>query len=579
MFRKRSIFAGLFITLLFVTGLALGENTEKRTKRRPPVDIKIVAWGPTQAQVDAATARVERSEAVQALLKGAKYRLLEFAYIDNENKSVTAQPPARFRVGFYDYTNDRSIVAESDFAGRAPIIVREEYRNPTPNDDEFNEAVSILQKDQGYSSKLAAGSIKTFQPMPPTTILDGTTERLINIGLRVSNSDHTEVVSVSIRRGEVIRYRENAPPSSKASSGSCGVASAGQSSTAQNTAGQYQLTVSDGQNALWEMLIIRPSASSGTSKSGIEVRNVKYRGKSVLKRGHVPVLNVQYTPQTCGPYRDWQWQEDAFATPSNSTDPVPGIRLVPTGGVPTTVLETGVDAGNFRGVAVYQQDVGNGVEVVLITELQAGWYRYIHEWRFGSDGTIRPRYGFGATINSCVCDVHQHHAYWRFDFDIVGTNNRVFQMERGRKFLQPVDTEISRNKNIATNRSLLIQNSTGDEAYALVPNKTDGVVDTFGVNDFWVLRYKNLTVPSGANPNLINEIDDGETCINCTNSTGPIRIDPFINGESVVDQDVVVWYGAHFIHNDGGNLIDPNRSPEVITGSHVVGPDLRPVRW
>jgi len=581
MLRKRShIFAGFFITLLFVAGnAAAGENTPKRNKRRPPVDIKITAWGPTQSEVDAAIARVERSGAVQAQLKGSKYRLLEFAYIESENKSTSTKSPTRFRVAFYDYTNDRSIVAESDFAGKENVIVRKEYRNPTPNDAEFDEAVSILQKDQRYSSKLTAGSIKTFQPMPPTTILDGTMERLVNIGLRVSNSDQTEVISVSIRRGEVIRYTENAPPSSKASDGSCGIASAGQSTTPQNTPGQYQLTVNDGQNPLWEMLIIRPSASSGTNKSGIEVRDVKYRGKSVLKRGHVPVLNVQYTPASCGPYRDWQWQEDNFSTPSNSTDPAPGIRLVPPGGVATTSIETGVDGGNFRGVAVYQQDVGNGVEVVLITEMQAGWYRYINEWRFGSDGTIRPRYGFGATINGCVCDVHHHHAYWRFDFDIVGTNNRVYQIERGRKFLQPIDTEITRNKNVATNRSLLIQNSTGNEAYALVPNKTDGVVDTFGVNDFWVLRYKNLTVPAGANPNFVNEIDDGETCINCTDTTGPIRIDPFINGESVIDHDVVVWYGAHFTHNDGGNLVNPNRSPEVISGSHVIGPDLRPVRW
>ena len=224
MSRKLShILAGLFIALIFsAVPAAAGENTTKRTKRRPPVDIKIAAWGPTQAEVDAATARVERSEAVQALLKGSKYRLLEFAYIENENKSVAPQPPSRFLVAFYDYTNDRSIVAESDFAGKEAITVREEYRNPVPNDAEFNEAISILRKDINYSSKLAAGSIETFQPMPPTTILDGTIERLVNVGLRVSDSDQTEVVSVSIRRGEVIRYSKSAPPASKASTLSCG---------------------------------------------------------------------------------------------------------------------------------------------------------------------------------------------------------------------------------------------------------------------------------------------------------------------------------------------------------------------
>ena len=215
------------------------------------------------------------------------------------------------------------------------------------------------------------------------------------------------------------------------------------------------------------------------------------------------------------------------------------------------------------------------MEVVLITELQAGWYRYIHEWRFAPDGTIRPRYGFGATNNSCVCDVHNHHAYWRFDFDIVQPNNKVFQVERGRKFLRPIETEMSGNKNHQLKRSLLIQNAAGDEAYMLSPNLSDGVVDTYGVNDFWVLQYKNVV----GGTNVQNEIDDGETCVNCTNATGAIHINSFLNAESTVNQDVVVWYGAHFIHNDGANLLDPDRYSNVLSGSHVVGPDLRPVRW
>ncbi len=89
------------------------------------------------------------------------------------------------------------------------------------------------------------------------------------------------------------------------------------------------------------------------------------------------------------------------------------------------------------------------------------------------------------------------------------------------------------------------------------------------------MRYKNVVGGTFRQ----NEIDDGVNCVDCPGLTGAIQIDPFINAESVIDQDVVVWYGAHFIHNDGGNLVDSNRSPEVLTGSHVVGPDLRPVRW
>ncbi|MEP6903368.1 MAG: hypothetical protein ABJA66_16695, partial [Actinomycetota bacterium] len=441
-----------------------------------------------------------------------------------------------------------------------------------PNDEEFNEAVSILAKDEKLNAALKSGALKTFRPMPDVTILDGTIERLVNVGLNAANgSGQNEVVSVSIKRGAVIHYPENAPPTSKATPEACGVANAGQTTTSSGTAGQYQMTVTQGATTLWEMLVIRPSASSGTRKSGIEVRDVKYKGKSVLKRGHAPILNVQYVGGQCGPYRDWQYQEGMFATPaSGNTDPAPGIRIVAAGQVATTALENGTDTGNFRGVAVYTQNN----ETVLVTEMEAGWYRYIMEWRFADDGTIRPRFGFGATDNSCVCFAHNHHVYWRLDFDIVNSANKVFQVERGRKFLKPVTTEMFTNKNLQTNRSLLIQNSMGDEAYELVPNSSDGLVDTFGVHDMWVLMYKNVV----GGTNLQNEIDDGFN--QTTSQNAFIQIDPFVNNESVVNQDVVVWYGAHFLHNDAGNVrLNSDRNGFIISGSHVVGPDIRPVRW
>jgi hypothetical protein len=47
------------------------------------------------------------------------------------------------------------------------------------------------------------------------------------------------------------------------------------------------------------------------------------------------------------------------------------------------------------------------------------------------------------------------------------------------------------------------------------------------------------------------------------------HIDGFVSGESVNDTDVVVWYGAHFKHDESHGE----------GGSHIVGPDLRPVRW
>lgn len=562
--RRSALFIGLIICLLSIVVLA-GENTPKHSPRtQAGVNISIRPIGPSQAIIDAAKVLVMQSDAVQRELTGKKFYLISFEAIENGSPDPTA-----FRAIFYDHTTDRTLVATADFAGKQAVTIHEESLQPVPSDEEFDAAIQILQTDGNFAPQLKAGTVKAFRPMPPVTILEGTTDRLINVGIDANGpAGRNEVVSVSIKDGKVIRYPENAPPISKASPEACGIPSAGQSTTSSGTAGQYQMSVTQGGSPLWDMLIVRPSASSGGSnRSGIEVRDVKYKGKSVLKRGHVPILDVQYVGGQCGPYRDWQYQEDNFQTPaSGNTDPAPGIRIIAPGQIPTTALESGVDAGNFRGVAVYTQNK----ETVLVTEFAAGWYRYVMEWRFGDDGIIRPRFGFGATDNSCVCFSHNHHVYWRLDFDVVTPNNRVYVVERGRKFLKPIATETFMNKSPQTNRSILIQNATSDEAYMLVPSVKDGVVDAFGVHDIWVLAYKGTAVSP-------TELDDGRTC--CGGPNQNIAIDPWLNNESVDNQDVVIWYGAHFLHSDGANLVDAKNSPSILGTSHVVGPDIRPVRW
>ena len=285
---------------------------------------------------------------------------------------------------------------------------------------------------------------------------------------------------------------------------------------------------------------------------------------------------MQYINNTCGPFRDWQYAEGYFSAPAagatypNGVDG--GFAVLADGQIATTSVETRNDSGNFRGVAVYQQDVGNGPEVVMVSEMNAGWYRYIMEWRFAPDGTIRPRYGFGSTTNGCVCNPRNHHVYWRFDFDIVNPLNRVFEVQGGRIPFNPINKEVARFRN--THAVFMIQNATGKEAYSITPGANDGTVtnaagvltDTFGAGDFWIMQFKGTAgAPS--------ELDD-------PNSGSGANLAPWINNESLVDQDVVVWYGAHQYRVDdasraGGEVENPN----IINGQHVVGPDIRPVNW
>lgn len=572
--RRLFVSIGVFVVVLgaLLTTSFVRSSRANSAKESPqePTKIRVVAYGPTQADIDSATIAVAGHSDVQKYLAGTNNRLLSFQLIDPDNKGQTSLPPSRFHAEFYDYTHNRLITVEGEFKNLNKFQVSESYFQPLPSEEEFEFAERTLKNDKQFGASLRNGSLKSYRPMPPVISdknSNGHGDRIITVGLMGGTTDElqNEIVGVNLSRGGIVRFEAKAPPSSLASPDACGVPPAGQSTTPRNTAGEYQLTVTQGTTELWSLLVIRPSVSSGTRASGIELRNVTYRGKSVLKRGHVPVLNVQYPGGQCGPYRDWQYQEGQFQTPAGSTDPAPGIRMCPSPA--TTELETGNDTGNFRGVAIYSQNN----ETVLVTELEAGWYRYIMEWRLGNDGTIRPRFGFGATDNSCVCFLHNHHVYWRFDFDTVNTNNNVFVIQQGKKWLSPllVEAKISRNQG----GSIFVQNGNGLDGYLLRPSASDGGVDAFGVGDMWVLQYKG----TGATPFEL-QLDDG---FNQTTSPNAfIQIDPFVNGESVAYQDVVVWYGAHFVHSDGANLLDPNRDATNIIGtSHVVGPDLIPMNW
>lgn len=82
---KYLICVGLSVAL-FATFAAASENTSKRERKaQEAVKITVVPWGPTQAMVDAAKLRVEQSDAVRSILKGAKYRILAFEYVENSS--------------------------------------------------------------------------------------------------------------------------------------------------------------------------------------------------------------------------------------------------------------------------------------------------------------------------------------------------------------------------------------------------------------------------------------------------------------------------------------------------------------
>ena len=531
----------------------------------PQIDIE--RFGPGPEVIDEVSQTVLDHPSVREYLSGTRHRLLSVRLLEPavEGKPDEPVPPDRYRAAIYDYTNNRVVLATGSLDDiQGSLEVSEAGHQPLPTKEEFDEAVEVLLEDEDLGPAIREERLVPYRPMPPLVeaeLPDGRVERTLAVGLlpRERGAGH-EIVGANMIHRTASRFQEGAPALARARAQTCGLPNANQAATPRGLAGQFQVTVpaSDG-SPLWSFLVIRPSASSGTNASGVELQNVRYRGKLVLFWAHAPILNVRYDGNACGPFRDWLFEESWIQ--ADGTNVAPGIRR--SQAPAQTILESGSDSGNFRGVAIYRQ----GRETVLVSELQAGWYRYVSRWRFHDDGTIRPRFGFSAVEDSCVCNIHHHHVYWRFDFDIgTDVNNEV--REFNSPPILPPDTwhtfqfEARRLRRPDLSRRWQVRNTQTGDAYDLIPGANDGIADAFAPRDFWVLRFND------------NQVDDGISAApsqaGLSQANAPADIGRFINGESVFNQDVVVWYAAHFTHD----LHEENGD----TG-HIVGPALRPVQW
>ncbi len=519
----------------------------RMSKPQGPMTVSVTPAGPSQAQVDAAVRAVSNVTAVKKYLDGAIVRQLQFELLDTERFSSQQ----RYRVTFYDYTRNRPILVESAVNDTSATTVAVGTTQPLPTPEEFDAAVETLKRDPNFGALLKAGRATTYRPMPPLGSDLVGPERTLHVGVMTNDTMPNRIIGVNMISGAVTVFANNAPPISRAEPTVCGVPGAGQATTSRNTAGQYNLTISAGGSPVWQMLIVRPSASSGTRASAIEIRDVYYLGKLVFKRAHVPILNVKYDNDACGPYRDWQWQEGMFV--ANGTDVAAGIRNCTS--EPQTILENNTDTGNFRGVAIYQ----TATSVMLLSEIEAGWYRYVSRWEFDLDGTIRPRFGFDGVNNSCVCNLHHHHIYWRFDFDVATAGRNRFVEYDTRSFGTPLLTETKRYRDYVRGRFWTVENLVSGEMFRIDPGPDDGTADTYARGDAWFLRYRST------------ELDDG------VNTTGPnnteAKLDTFVNGESINEQDVVMWYSANFDHL----VTESQQRPEDHHG--YFGPTLTVVRW
>jgi hypothetical protein len=529
------------------------------------LQIYIERFGPGPDAIDEVSQAVLSHPSVREQLRDTRHRLLSVRLLKSasDGKPDGPMPPDRYRATIYDYTNNRVVLATGSLDDiQGSMEVSEAGHQPLSNREEFDEAVEILLEDEDLGPAIREQRLVPYRPMPPlieAELPDGRVERTIAVGLLPQGGKaRHEIVGANMIHRTVSRFPDMAPERALAAAATCGLPNANQAPTPRGLAGQFQVTIPQADGSpLWSFLVIRPSASSGTNASGVELQNVRYRGKLVLFQAHAPILNVQYDGNACGPFRDWLFEESWVQ--ADGTNVAPGIRR--SRSPAQTILESGTDSGNFRGVAIYRQ----GQEVVVVSELQAGWYRYVSQWRFHDNGTIRPRFGFSAVRNACVCNVHHHHVYWRLDFDIGTAENNVVREFNSPPIFPPDNWhthrfEATRRRRPELSRRWQVRNTQTGDAYNLIPGPDDGVADSFGRADVWILRFNE------------GEVDDGISA--APSQTGPSQpnapadISRFNNGEGIRNQDVVVWYAAHFTHD-----------VHEEEAGHIVGPVLRPDQW
>lgn len=523
------LLGGSVLLAVTLAGSRRETNSGPQPSQQSGRTISVTPWGPSQQAIDAAKAGVMSHPIVQRYTRNARHRLLHFEFLEPAAKPAgRSEPPARFRVTIFDYTNNRAIIAVGRFDDR-DVEVTLSVSQPQPSEEEFEEALDTLRRDPEIGPKILDKTFLPYAPMPPLAG-DGVSKerphRTVTVGLmpKDGGADH-QIVGVNMVRQTVVKYAGGAPPTASAAPLHCGPSEVFQGSTPRGTAGQFEVVISRGDTELWRFIAIRPSVSSGVDGSGIELRDVNYRGKRVLTRANAPVLNVQYERNLCGPFRDWSYAEGAFM--AEGAEIAPGFRLCTS--EPQTMIESGDDFGIYRGVALYDRE-----DVSLISEMNAGWYRYISKWVFKDEGVIQPRFGFGATNTACVCLFHTHHVYWRFDFDIVTADNNSIR-ETGPGMPVLMETEVMRLRQLASQQQTwIIENSITGESVVLKPNALDGNMDKFGRGDVWLLRNK---FPS--------EIDDSAQ----PGGGSAARLDSMVNGEAISKQDVVIWYAGHWMHD------------------------------
>ena len=262
--------------------------------------------------------------------------------------------------------------------------------------------------------------------------------------------------------------------------------------------------------------------------TGLALRNVKYANELILAKASMPVVRVKYVKERvwwnpftwfgsradsgrCGPFQDrLRWQD-----------------LVPI-----------ANCGDQK-VCMESATQHNVKWLEVGAYARIGEYHLYQAWHLSDDGELRPvLHSRGLSCNTN----HDHHPYWRFDFDIDGNGmDQVFVHEEGgpdrgwgagwRKY-----TNERNDVKIPTlNRRWLVRDQLNGHGVWILPGtgyaplKGDGERDKFADIDVAIRRAtasEDVPWSFGARGQLGYDEDN----------------------QGVQEQDIVFWYVAHLPH-------------------------------
>ena len=236
---------------------------------------------------------------------------------------------------------------------------------------------------------------------------------------------------------------------------------------------------------------------------GVVLRHVFLRGQRVFWKASLPSLRVQYDPAcgSCGPYKDPLSEWDAFE------DRCPGQK-----------------------VCIYEYTGSSGLRTLAVEGYyQIGAYRLRQRWLLREDGRITPRL-YSAGLQHPFH--HNHHVYWRLDFDIDGwPNDSVWEWDPVAQDWSQLLVEGSRTKGPSATVWAVMDLESG-RGYHIHPGADDGHPDDFSRADLWFTRWHGTEDRMG---NQGSPTDDA--------------LDRDLSGESLDGQDVMVWYCGHLEHH------------------------------